>query len=266
MAYTTIEKVREFSGFDNDTKIGGSIIRGKIAMADSKLDGAIGYRYILPLPYHRSNTITFSGTGSGAGTLTATINGTDYSITISAALTASAAADLFRIAVKDSDDFVTDGFVSNETNGDAIVTLISKNDSTELTTANAEVNITDAGGTVSGITAAAGTRQDRQHQFIEQLSTELATALLLFDNYGLEAQDTPKDGVARMDVLDKILAQLQGISKDNAVIRLYDEVTKIEFPQATSGLPKFYGTNTSSDPDYDGDDGTLSQVNMDDKF
>src|SRR5210317_1552817 len=98
MAYTNIDNVREFSGFDDPTKISGTTIRNKISMADAKLDGALVYRYELPLNYHRKNKVTFSGTGTGAATLTVTINGTGYDIAISNNLTASQAADLFRVS------------------------------------------------------------------------------------------------------------------------------------------------------------------------
>ena len=266
MAYTTISKVREFSGFDNATNITGSTIRGKISMADSRIDGALGYRYLLPLAYHRAVSLTFSGEGTGVGTLTVVVNGSSYDVAISNTLTASAAADLFRIAVVSNNDFIVDGFISEEANGDAVVTLISNTDSSDLTTANAEINITDAGGTVQGITGTAGTVYDRYPQIIEQLSTEIATALLLFDNYGIEAQDTPKDGVARMERLNEMLLQLQGTDSDLPILRVYDEVTKVELAQSSTGLPSFRATDTTSNEDYTGDDRTIPNVQMISKF
>jgi hypothetical protein len=265
MSYTTIAKVREFSGFDDVTKISASVIRGKIAMADSKVDGAIGYRYALPLAYHRQNTITFSGTGTGAGTMSVIINGVTYQITISNGLTSSSAADLFRVAVKDSVHLQTEGYVSEESS-EATVVIISKTDSGVLATADAEVNITNAGGTVNGITGTAGTRSDRYTPFITQLSTEIATALLYFDNYGLEAENTPQDGAARMDRLDEILLQLQGESEKYATLRLYDEIDKTELTLSDTGAPRYRATDTTSDEDYDGDDPTIPQVTITQKF
>jgi len=263
--YTTIATVREFSGFDDTTKISATTIRGKISMADAKIDGAIGYRYNLPLAYHRQNTITFSDTGSGSGTLTATINGSTYAIAISNTLTASAAADLMRVAMVDSSDFITLGYISEEASGDAVLTIISQTDSAVLVTASAEVNITDAGGTVQGITATAGTVQNRYTPMVSQLSAEIATALLLMDNYGIEAQDTPKDGVARMERLDEILSQLQG-SSDRMTLKLYDEVDHTELTQSSSGLPSYKPTQATSDADYTGEDPTQSNVTIKDKF
>lgn len=263
--YTTITTVREFSGFDDSTKISATTIRGKIAMADAKIDGAIGYRYNLPLAYHRQNTITFSGTGTGSGALTATINGSTYAISISNTLTASAAADLMRVAMVNSTDFTTLGYISEETSGDAVLTIISRTDSSVLVTASAEVNITDAGGTVQGITATAGTVQDRYTPLISQISAEIASALLLMDNYGIEAQDTPKDGVAKMDRLDEILSQLQGTS-DKITLKLYDEVDHTELTQSSSGLPSYKPTVATSDDDYTGDDPTQPNVTIKEKF
>jgi hypothetical protein len=265
MAYTTIAKVREFSGLNDTTKISAAVIRGKIAMADSKIDGSIGYRYTLPLSYHRQNTITFSGTGTGAGTMSIIINGVTYQITIANNLTASQAADLFRVAAKDSTHFIMEGYESEEGN-DAIVTIISKTNSGVLATADAEVNITNAGGTVNGVTGTAGTRSDRYPPFITQLSSEIATALLYFDNYGIEAQDTPQDGVARMDRLDEILLQLQGESDKYATLRLYDEVDKTELALSSTGAPRYRATDTTSDEDYDGDDPTIPNVTITQKF
>ena len=90
---TTIAKVRELSGFDNETNITDAVVRGKISIAEGFVNGAVGKKYSLPIAYHRLNIITFTGTGSGSGTLTVTINGTGYAIAIVNTLTAERAAE-----------------------------------------------------------------------------------------------------------------------------------------------------------------------------
>lgn len=262
--YTTVQKVREFSGFDDPSKISASVIAGKIAMADARINGALKSIYTLPLPYHRENTITFSGAGAGSGTLTITINSTNYDVAITSGLTASQAADLFRVAAKNSDDFITLSYVNDETN-DAIVTIISKTDSTDLTTADAEVNITSA-GSAAGMSSAAGTRQDRYPQAIEQLSAEISSALLFMDNYGIEAQDTSRDGVQRLERLEKTLKQIQNGDDNELLIQIVDEVTGEEIPMLEGTQPQFYNTNVRSADTYDGTDGTQPNVDINQNF
>lgn len=237
--YGTITLTREISGFDNSTKVPDSIVSGKLAIADSMIDGALAYRYILPLTYHRQNTITFSGTGSGSGTMAVVVNGTTYNLTIALSQTAAATADLLRAAT--STDFITDRIGSGAT-----VTLISRTSSATLTTANAEVNVTSV-PTTAGISGAIGTRSDRYPPLLTQISSDIAAALLLQDNYGVEAQDTPKDGYARMKQLNKMLMQLQGTAKDAPNLYLFDEATQEELPHSTLGDPQYLPNDTTTD-------------------
>lgn len=257
--YTTISRVREFSAFTDPTKVSAATIRGKISMADNLINGAAGARYALPLPYHRQCTLTFSGTGTGTGTMAIVVNGTTYNVAVTLGLTAMAAANLFRQAAVASNDFYVD--VEASESADTIVTIISRSDSENLTTADAEVTISSA-PTTNGISAAIGTRSDRYPPYITQLSTEIATALLYMDNYGAEAEDTPKDGVARMEKLDKMLAQIQGTDdKSKVVIKLYDEVTGEELPANSGSLPSGYPDDAAvSDGDAD------ANVGIKDKF
>lgn len=64
--YTTIPRVRTLSGFDDTTNITDENIAGKIRIASGMVDGAVGYIYTLPLPYHFINTIAFQGKGTGS--------------------------------------------------------------------------------------------------------------------------------------------------------------------------------------------------------
>jgi len=243
--YTTQQKVRDLSGLYDTVNIPPATIRGKITIASSMVDGAICRKYLLPLAYRRQNMITFSGAGLGAANLTATINGTDYTIPISNGLTAKAAADLFRAEVYGNSDFIAD---YDEDGDDGIITIISLGDSSNLVTANAQVNITEDGGTVQGITATAGTRYDRYPPMVDQMTAEIAATLLLLDSYGIEGQDSVKDGDKRMNAINKILMQVQGKDESLPDFKLMDEVTREEL--TTSGnTPNFFPTNASrTDP------------------
>lgn len=243
--YGKITLVREISGFDNTTNIPDSIVSGKLAIANSMIDGAIAYRYVLPLTYHRQNTLTFGGTdASGNGTMAVVINGTTYNLSITTGMTPANVADLLRAAT--STDFVTNGV------GEGVeVVLISVADSSSYSTANAQVNVTSAPTTV-GVTVTIGTRSNRFPPLLTQLSSDIAAALLMQDNYGVEAQDTPKDGFARMKQLYKMLMQLQGTAKDAPNLYLFDEVTRVELTTSTLGDPQYLPNNTtteSTDPD-----------------
>lgn len=253
--FTTIAKVREISGFDDSAKISDDIVRGKILTAESMLNSAVGSRYALPIPYHRQNTLTFGGAGTGSGTMAIVVNGTTYNVAISNLLTASQAADLFRVAAVDSADFKTD------TGGSGVeVLLISKTDSDDLSTANAEVNIT-AAPTTNDITGTIGTRVDRYPPIIEQLAAEIASNLLLQDNYGVEAEDTPKDGDKRMERTDIKLQRLQGVDEDTGItINVYDEVTGVELSASSVDIPSFRPNETTNE-DEDDPTGAIIGIN-----
>jgi hypothetical protein len=253
MSYTTISKVREISGFDDSDNIGDPIVKGKISAAEAMFDSAAAARYLLPFNYHKQNTLTFAGDGTGAGTMAIVVNGVTYNITISNELTASQAADLFRDAGSDSDDFII---------GDAIgdgeeVLIISRTDSEDLTTALAEVNITSAPDT-QGITATIGVRIDRYAPMIDQITAEIAASLLLMDNYGIEAQDTPKDGDRRMERINETLQKIQGVHESDVIIRLFDEVDKSELT-LTNVMPEGLPNNTTNE---DTEDPTAAKISI----
>lgn len=252
---TTIEKVRELSGFDNSTNITDAVVRGKILTAEGMVESAVGARYALPIPYHKSNTLTFGGAGSGSGTMAIVINGTTYNITIANGLTASQAADLFRTAVKDSVDFITDSLGSG-----AVVLLISITDSSDTDTSYDEVNITSA-PTTNGITGTIGTRIDRYPPFLEQLAAEIAAAMLLQDNYGAEAEDTDKDGNKKMGIADIKLQRIQGVDTETGLkINIFDEITKAELPASSIDIPSFRPSTTTNE-DEDDPTGAILGIN-----
>lgn len=237
---TTEAKVRELSGFDNTTNVTPATVRGKISIAESMVNSAAGRRYALPLKFHRANTLTFSGTGSGSATMTITVNGADYTIAIENDLTAERAAELFRTAAKDSDEFIV------VLNG-AEATLISKtatNGITNVSEADADVDITSAAA-AGGISATIGTRADRYPPLIHELASEIAAALLLKDNYGAEAEDTPKDGEKRMEAVRAQLKQIQGADSKDLQTDLFDEVTGLELESGTDDNSTFHPDDTS---------------------
>jgi len=234
--YTTIEKVRELSGFDDTVNITDTVVRGKIITASSMFDSAIRGRYSLPLFYHRSNTLTFSGTATGNATMTIVINGVDYNLSILNLMTASQVADLFRDLT--STDFAIDRFYGEEQ-----VKIISKScssaDSSQVTVSNAPLT--------AGISVAIGTIQDSYPAIVDQVVADIACALLLIDNYGVESADTNKDGYNRMDRINETLLKLQGNSKDGFKIDLYDEVCNQELLISNSSKPSYLPSNATAE-------------------
>ena len=49
---------------------------------------------------------------------------------------------------------------------------------------------------------------------MDEVTAQVATALLLIDVYGIESQDTGKDGENRMDIVNATLRKLQGTDED----------------------------------------------------
>lgn len=262
--YTTINYVRRVSGLQDDTNIIDTTVQAKIDAAAGMFDSAICNRYTLPMAFHRQNKITFSGTGSDSGTMTVTINGSNYTIAITSGLTAAQCADLFRESVYNNGDFIATLCSEKDEEGE-VVEIVSVTDSgTSITTANAEVNITSAGGTVQGITGTAGLRSDRFAPFVSQLVAEIAASLLLSDEYGVEGQDSNKDDDKRMKRTQTTLLQLQGDPPEGfPVLKLLDEVTKVELSQTTGDNPSFFPTAASGE---DEDDPTDIKVGINSKF
>ena len=165
-----------------------------------------------------------------------TINGTDYPLSVTAWQTASQIADSFRLACASSVDFKVDAYWFGAT-----VLLISKSLS-----GFSEVDITSAPDTY--ITTTIGTRSIRYTPVIEQITAEIATALLFIDEYGVEAQDTGKDWPTRMEVVNATLQKLQGVHESGQGIKLFDEVTYMEL-SASSGNDATSYPNDTSDTD-----------------
>ena len=243
--YSSVALVRELSGLDNSTRISSARIVGKITVADSMINGALAYRYILPIAKHIQNTLTFTGTASASGNISITINSVVYSFAVTSGETANTLCDRFRETVATSDDFITD-IVGSGT----LVTLISKEDNT------AQVNITTI-TSVAGVTITAGTRADRFPPSLMYLSADIATALLLQEEFGTEAEGTAKDGYARMEQCLGTLKMLQGIAQPT--MRVFDEVTNLELPQAQEDNIRGY-PNNSSNADREND--TMPYITM----
>jgi len=171
------------------------------------------------------------------------INGTTYTVAVADDDTPTIIADKFRTAASSSADFVTDSYGMGAT-----VSILSKTTSATLATAYAEVNITSA-PTTQGIGANIGDRASKYPNIIEQITAQIATALLFIDQYGIESQDTGKDGQSRMDVVDALLQKLQGVHESKQRIAVYDDVTRVEIAGSTNGETRSYPNDTSeTDP------------------
>ena len=251
--FTLISKVREISGFENELKVRDSVVMGKVQNAQSIVESAAGKKYAMPLPYHRSRNIEFKGVGTGSATMTITINGSNYTIAVTTGMTASEAADLFRESALDNGDFIT-----NTEGNDEIVLIVSVTDSDTLATANAEVNVT-ASATAGGMEATVSTRVDRYPRVIDQVTADIAAGLLLIDNYGVEAQDTPKDGNMRLKNAYDMLARLQGDLTPS--LNIFDEVTGVELVASSIDIPVFLPNATT---DEDEDDPTSAKLGIND--
>ena len=81
---------------------------------------------------------------------------------------------------------------------------------------------------------------------LEQITAQIATALLFIDQYGIESQDTGKEGQNRMDSVDAILQKLQGVHESKQRISIFDEVTYAEIATTTLGSTTSYPNETSN--------------------
>lgn len=142
--YTSIPRVRTLTGFTDTADYPDALITSKIKIASGMVDSAVGYNYALPLPYHFSNTLAFKGRATGSDSLVVVINSVNYTISLVADDNNASVADKFRIAAKDSVDFITDDLGSGP-----IVTILSRTDSASATTAYAEVDVTDPADVVA---------------------------------------------------------------------------------------------------------------------
>lgn len=244
--YSSVSLVREFSGFDNSSNISDAVVRGKIDMADSMIDGKVSIRYQMPLTYRKENTIAFSGTASEDATMTVTINGTGYDISVSNGDTASEVADAVRSGLSAVTTLHTDAQGAGGT-----VLLISDEDSSDTTTAAAQVNVS-AVDAVAGLTITIGTVLDRYPPLIRQLSAEIAAGLLLMDNYGTEQDGRPTNGAERIMRAEELLNKIEGDIATDRYQRITDEITKAELAindeTEVASYPNLASYNSTSDP------------------
>lgn len=127
------------------------------------------------------------------------------------------------------------------------ITSIAQSD--EATTAYGQVNITSAADG-NGITTTIGTRQKNFPSVLEELCAEIATARLFIDEYGVEAQDTGKDGPTRLERINETLQKLQGVHKSGQAINIFDDYTHEEIGAVTTSAAVSYPNDTSeTDPD-----------------
>lgn len=251
MFYTSISKVREYSGFLDSTLVTDAFIDRQIARAEAYINGFLGGVYTLPLPYFWQNSITFSGTGSGTSTMTIIINGVSYAIAITSGMTAAQAADAFRRAVANSGSSAT---FNCDSVSDAAVTITADN---QLKAA-ADVTLTSTDPqTVAGITATSGTLVQVSTPYVDYLATEITTCFILMVEYGAEAQDSDKDGAKRLAIAELELEKIRDKKS-----KLFD-LEGAEFPVRSSSRLTFYPNAASTE---DVDNPTPFQFGMNDQY
>lgn len=252
MPYTTVTNVRRDAGFTGNTNVTDAQISNIITLVEGEIDSSLSDVYTLNLPVFYQNTITFSGTGSGTATMTITIDGDNFTVAVTSGLTATAAADLFRIsaAANTGKDFT----IIDDLGHGAIVTIVSANQSQE----RLDVTVTSTDPqTVSGIVATGGTVTGLAVKIVESISTGMAAARLLIQEYGPEAQGTDKDGFKRMALFQDILDKIQ-----SKKMKLLD-FTGTELPRSSSQRLAFYPTETSRTADSDP---TANKITMNSQF
>lgn len=237
--YCSVDQVRISSGLKNANRIPAENVFKAIVEACTLVNSALVNKYILPIPYHRECDLTFSGTGDSSGTLNITVNGTVYPIAITNLMTAAQVATAFYL-VSSQDFYTLYDSVGNK------VKIISKSDSANLVVADAQVTVTTPSPT-AGITVAVSARLDRVIPFVSELTSDIAAAILLDNNYSLEAENTTADSTKRWERINDFLNRLASIT-GNTSIRLVDEFTQqgigLRELGGPSGLPN-YTTNDS---------------------
>lgn len=246
--YTTVSKVRQNAGFAGSTNVADSFVASMITRAEGLVNSYLSDAYVLPIEKYYEQTIVFSGTGSGTSTMSIIVGGETFAVVMSVGKTASQAADLFRTAALNSAVLVTDGLGSGAT-----VTFHSKEGD-----ASAAVTITSTDPqTVSGITATGGTVTEVALPLIENLTTEAAAAYLLMTEYGVEVEDTNKDGAKRLALVREIL---EAIRKKTEKIFTFDGT---EIGCADTKTISFFPTTDSVDAD---DEDVVSKFTMNKRF
>lgn len=249
--YTTIKTVRDMSGFDDEVNIIDSLVKSKILRASSMINSAIWNIYTLPIKFRYENTITFSWSTTWSWIIAVVINWTTYNVSIVNWDSLDTIADTFRITVWSSTDFVIDWLWLWEE-----VTIISQSNSINDSTAFSEVNITSAPTTV-WIVATIWARIRRYPQVLDQATAEIATALLFIDQYGIESQDTGKEGETRMDVVNALLRKFQWTDDSWQIMKIFDDVTELEISESPDWQPESFPNDTS---DVDKNDPTSPKI------
>lgn len=205
MLYTTVQKVREESGFVGNNNVSDSFISNIIQLSSSKIDSIIADAYELPLPVFYKNYVEFSGLGEAtAAGIELTIGGDTYTVSVTEDMTPGQVTDAFitqLMAVTDL-DFV---LVNNVGQGEviSIVTKVGGEPSDVLISVN-DTTINGIDISISGVHATAVS-------VVEGIATCLSCARLLTIDYGPESQDTDKEGKALakdcMEMLDMIASK-----------------------------------------------------------
>jgi len=186
----------------------------------------------MPLEKYYTQSLTFSGAGTGADTMTIAVGGVTLDVAISNLLTASQAADLFRTEALDNGTFVTDVLGSGAT-----VTLYSTDGGvpSQVTISSVDPQ------TVSGIVATGGTLTEISIPMVESLTAQAAAAYLLMAEYGMEQQDTDKDGAKFLALVREILEKIRDKKE-----KLFD-FAGVELSRSTTKSLSFFARDGSVD-------------------
>lgn len=254
--YTTVSKVRSISGLKDTTNISSELISSKIDDAMGIVNDSLSSVYTIPFTPHYQNSITFSGTATATGTLVITVNSVAYNVSVVNGDSASTVADKFRSAALTSVDFVTDSVGAGEK-----VTFISKNCDTSVD-GIAQVTINNIVD-VAGITTAQGIVSESYPKTIEWITAEIAASLLLRDNFGLEAQDTPKDGNARLAEAMEFLRSVQDQGETQPRVKIMDDICGVELTVTDDSVPLYEPNETTNS---DTSNSTLPKFGINDKY
>lgn len=238
--FTTIAAVRELTGLVDNDNVTDSYIQEQINRAQGVMLSKLSARYILPIPTYYTNTLAFTGAGTGTGVMTFTINASTYVINITNDMTASQAADAFRLAasVSANTDFVTDPILSGAT-----VNLWSAKPNWPQGCA-----ISVAVTPVEGIVVTVGTETIIQIPTLEHICAELTADYIQLAGYGPEMQNTDSGW---KDKKKDTMLELEELHLDE--MYLFDFAGNI-LPQAAMAVPVFFPTQASQnewpDPTY----------------
>lgn len=231
--YTTIEKVRQISGFDDTTKITDEYVESKICDAAGIVDSSISTYYQTPVQGHIQNCIEFSGDATEDIQMDITVNSVTYSFDVANGDSSATVANKFRNAASSSVDFVT-----NPVGSGSKALLVAKDCTGNQSLQMQQVTV-DSISSVGGITTNVVGFSTYYPETLNWITAEIAADLILSDNYGVEAQDTPKDGNQRLVNAMNFLKSFQEATETTPYMKIMDNICGTEIPNSTFSDPEY---------------------------